>query len=252
LFHVSTSVGDFLLKCDYFTFAGGAVNVQLWCRCELSGYLLTLTFCYCWCRDHSRVSRKAQVMYRLLSPLIKSVRLVMVMVIISGIAVAQFETRASYPTLDSPIGIGVGDFNGDGFLDFAVAAVTNNSEVSVFLGKGYGTFLSPTNYRVGSGPTSMVTGDFNGDGKLDLAIANNGSDSVSVFLGNGDGTFQSSINYNLSEPPSLVLMADFNGDHIPDLAVMSQNTCNCLSILLGNGDGTFQAPTNQPIIYNGT
>jgi len=191
-------------------------------------------------------------MYKLLSPVIASVSLLSLLMLSPEKATAQFETRGSYATLESPAGIATGDFNGDGNLDFAVAAVSNNTQISVFLGDGNGTFQPPTSYQVGSGPISVLTGDFNGDGKLDLAVANNGSNSVSILLGNGDGTFQTSVTYNLPEPPALIALADFNGDHVLDLAAMSQDTCNCLSILLGNGNGTFQAPINQPINYNGT
>ncbi len=57
-----------------------------------------------------------------------------------GTAHAQLETRVSYPTFQSPTSIGVGDFNGDGNPDLAVAAKLNNTEVSIFLGNGDGTF----------------------------------------------------------------------------------------------------------------
>jgi uncharacterized membrane protein len=180
-----------------------------------------------------------------------SVSLVM-MAWLCAAAHAQLETRSSSATLARPASIAVGDFNGDGNLDVAVAAVQDNSQVSVFLGNGDGTFRSPVNYQVGSNPIFVVTADLNGDGKLDLVVANNGSSSVSTLLGNGDGTFQGPTTYDLPEPPALLSLADFNGDGTLDLAVMTQNTCNCLSILLGNGDGTFQPATSQPINYNGT
>jgi FG-GAP-like repeat/Abnormal spindle-like microcephaly-assoc'd, ASPM-SPD-2-Hydin/FG-GAP repeat len=169
-----------------------------------------------------------------------------------SIANAQFETRVTYSTSQGPTSIAVGDFNGDGKLDVAVAAVLSNSQVSVLLGNGDGTFQSPTNYQSGSGPISIAAADLNGDGKLDLAVANEYSNSLSILIGNGDGTFQPAVNYPLLQPPSILLVADFNGDGIPDIAAMTQNTCNCISILLGGGDGTFQPASNQPVNYNGT
>jgi FG-GAP-like repeat/Abnormal spindle-like microcephaly-assoc'd, ASPM-SPD-2-Hydin len=168
------------------------------------------------------------------------------------IAHAQLETRASYATPQGPTSIGVGDFNGDGKLDLAVAASLNNTQVSIFLGNGDGTFQSPVNYEAGNGPTSVAVADFNNDGKLDLAVADAVSATVNVLLGNGDGTFQAATSYNLPEYASLVLVGDFNGDKIPDLAVLdATQACSCVSILLGNGDGTFQAAKNDPVTYNG-
>ena len=149
----------------------------------------------------------------------------------------------------APTSAVVDDFNGDGKLDLAVA---NNSgdNISVFLGKGDGTFQAPVNYGTGANPVSgMITGDLRGNGKLDLVVPNNGGDTVSVLLGNGDGTFQAAVNYSTGPSPTWVAVGDFNRDGKLDLVVADQNcTYNptkcgvgTFSILLGNGDGTFQA-----------
>lgn len=71
---------------------------------------------------------------------------------------------------------GLGDVNGDGHVDLAVA---NNSSdnVSVLLGNGDGTF-NDSAFAVSS-PDSVAVGDFNGDGHPDLAVTNGG---VSVRL----------------------------------------------------------------------
>ena len=67
----------------------------------------------------------------------------------------------------------MGDFNGDGKLDLAVANFVDSS-VSVLLGNGDGTFQVAVDYGTGSQgePLSVAVGDFNADGKLDLAVAN--------------------------------------------------------------------------------
>ncbi len=89
----------------------------------------------------------------------------------------------------------VGDFNGDGKLDLAVANFATN-DVSVLLGNGDGTFQTAMNFGAGTQPESLVTGDFNGDGILDLAVANDSAGNVSMLVGNGDGTFQPAVNYD--------------------------------------------------------
>jgi hypothetical protein len=67
-----------------------------------------------------------------------------------------------------PISVAVGDFNGDGKPDLAVANTSGNN-VSVLLGKGDGTFQAAVNYGAGTESDSVTVGDFNGDGKPDLA-----------------------------------------------------------------------------------
>ena len=80
----------------------------------------------------------------------------------------------------------VGDFNGDGRKDLAVAN-ENTDNVSILLGVGNGTFGAATNFAAGDGPLSVVVGDFNGDGRKDLAVANINTDNVSILLGVGNG-----------------------------------------------------------------
>ena len=137
-----------------------------------------------------------------------------------------------------PDSIAVGDFNGDGKLDLAVASSARGS-VSILLGNGDGTFQAAVEYLAVSNPSSVAVGDFNGDGKLDVVVANSGSNNVSVLLGNGDGTFQNALDFNVGSSPSSVAVGDFNGDGKLDLAV-ANNASGNVSILLGNGDGTFQ------------
>ncbi len=131
--------------------------------------------------------------------------------------------------------VAVGDFNGDGKADLALAV--GGGGLSVLLGNGDGTFQTAVGYDTAA--VSVMVGDFNGDGKADLAVVNVG---VSILLGNGDGTFQSAVNYNAeTSSPASIMVGDFNGDGKADLAVTSGNG---VSVLLGNGDGTFKTAVN--------
>ena len=83
----------------------------------------------------------------------------------------QFQRPTNFAVGNAPRSVAVGDFNGDGKQDLAVAnAISDN--VSILLGDGTGNFSAPTNFAVGNGPLSVAVGDFNGDGKQDLAVAN--------------------------------------------------------------------------------
>jgi probable HAF family extracellular repeat protein len=164
----------------------------------------------------------------------------------------SFQPRADLPTNANPAQIVVGDFNGDGILDMAVAnfGAFAGHTVSVFLGNGNGTFKPKVDYAVSLAPLSVVAADFNGDGKLDLAVANScGSSSpcgrpgsVSMLLGNGDGTFKTHVDYPAGSFPYTIVAGDFNGDGKLDVAVSDLDSSQVM-ILSGAGDGTFSNST---------
>src|SRR6266404_692450 len=138
----------------------------------------------------------------------------------------------------------VGDFNGDGKLDLAVATSGDNT-ISVLVGNGDGTFGPPVNSLTNFFPNSITSGDFNGDGKLDLAVAKGNTNTVAILIGNGDGHFQAPVEYSVGQSPKSVTVGDFNSDGNLDIAVANQNS-NTISVLLGKGDGTFGAAIDYP------
>jgi hypothetical protein len=133
--------------------------------------------------------------------------------------------------------VAVGDFNGDGKADLAVADPTQNV-VEILRGNGDGTFQSNPLILHAPGASSVAVGDFAHNGKIDLAVADSSSNTVSVFLGNGDGTFQNPVNYVVSAGPETVTAFDPGNGQI-DLAVASLDS-NTVSVLQGTGDGTFR------------
>jgi CSLREA domain-containing protein len=154
----------------------------------------------------------------------------------------DFAAATNFSGVNFPILVAVGDFNGDGKQDLAVAN-DGTASVSVFLGDGAGGFSAATNFSVGSFPFSVAAGDFNGDGKQDLATANDGSNNVSVLLGNGAGGFSAATNFAVGSSPVSVAVGDFNGDGKQDL-VAANNGNSSISVLLGDGAGSFAAATN--------
>src|SRR5208282_3636276 len=92
-----------------------------------------------------------------------------------------FQEPATYSVGNEPSAVALGDFNGDGILDMAVANATSNT-ISILLGNGDGTFTAAATLAA-AGPGAVIVADFNGDGKLDLAVSNSGSLTISIYLG---------------------------------------------------------------------
>jgi hypothetical protein len=171
--------------------------------------------------------------------------------------------------------IGVGDFNGDGKLDFVAAGygigndAGNTQGIQVFLGNGDGTFKTGAVQTFGgklqTPPAAVYVGDFNRDGKLDLlvfstnpALPDGSTGPLYELLGNGDGTFQPA-KLLLSSVGSPVV-ADVNRDGHPDIVslltpnigVLGPQTPMQFSIYLGQADGSFLlANTYAPYGYLG-
>jgi hypothetical protein len=143
---------------------------------------------------------------------------------------------------DTPTSLAIADLNRDGTLDLAVSnGGPMSSAVSIWLGKGDGTFAEPADYRTGKRPLVVGFADFNNDERADLLVINGEMDTVTTFLGNGNGTFQVGKESGADAGPVYGLAHDFDGDRIADVAIVNIQS-NDLSILYGKGDGTFWYP----------
>lgn len=166
---------------------------------------------------------------------------------------AQGTTFLKASTLLAGPYVVTGDFNNDGKLDLAVVGSRLDvlNTVTIYLGKGDGSFTPKGSFSSGNYPSSVAAGDFNGDGNLDLVVTAYDSREVHVFLGNGDGTFQPPATYGVGNSPTAVAVGDFNGDGKPDLAVTNGGTSN-VSILLNSGTGTFLPAVNYAVGSEGS
>jgi hypothetical protein len=158
--------------------------------------------------------------------------------------------------LPHPSAVTLGDFNGDGKPDMAVVDAAN-SNVTILLNNGRGTFTEMANYLTGGGqpPLMAVAADVNNDGQLDLvmSLTSTGSQSsFSVLLGNGDGTFQAPLVYSngTGNGSDTIAVADVNGDGKPDVISNTQSWSlnSSFYVSLGNGDGTFNPAIATPAL----
>ena len=140
-----------------------------------------------------------------------------------------------------PSSVVIGDFNGDGRQDLAVAV---GPGISIMFGDGTGNFTSSTSFDAGSRPQSLVAGDFNGDGRQDLALSND-SGTVSVLAGDGAGNFTLTTTLGAGSALRQVTAGEFDGDGKQDLAVANYGSNN-VSILFGFGTGHFTTAFDFP------
>jgi hypothetical protein len=150
-----------------------------------------------------------------------------------------FASQQIYVAGIDPVSMAVGDFNGDGKPDLAIANYGSNT-VSVLLntttpGGATPSFATKQDFGTGSYPYSVSVGDFNGDGRPDLVIAN-GSNTVSVLLNTTNPgavmpSFALQQTFIAGDGPVFVAVGDFNGDGKPDLASANYNS-NTISVLL--------------------
>ena len=159
---------------------------------------------------------------------------------VPGAAAPSFATKQDFATGEAPLFVALGDLNGDGKLDLAVANL-NVSTVSVLLNTtnpGVSTpgFAAKQDVDTGSNPRSVTVGDLNGDGKPDLAVANINSNKVSVLLnttapGGATSSFGAKQDFVTGADPVSVTAGDLNRDGKLDLAVANINS-DTVSVLL--------------------
>jgi hypothetical protein len=112
--------------------------------------------------------------------------------VLSGVTLASAIHLAA---ADGPGPIYVGDFNGDGNMDFIVNGQTGYS-ATVYLGNGGGAFTPLPPNHFDANVRSMLMYDMDGATNLqgnpilDMVVEGN-SGAIEIFKGNGDGTFQS-------------------------------------------------------------
>jgi hypothetical protein len=150
--------------------------------------------------------------------------------------------------------VAVGDFNGDGKPDLAVATQSSYG-LDVLLGNGDGTLQAAKFNPIVSNPTSVAVGDINSDGRLDLVATSvfNGyyggyygyplTGYVNVLLGYGDGNFAASQATSLTLTNTVgAALGDLNSDGRLDVATANIGTNNA-TVLSNAGDWVLPPPT---------
>ena len=177
-----------------------------------------------------------------------------------GISTDTFGPAVNFAFGGTPQSVSVGDLDGDGKPDMAVAIQDSNT-VAVLRNTSSSGALSQESFdRIGdfavdTGPNSVSIGDLDGDGKLDLVTTNTGTDifslnnTVSVLRntsGPDDLTFGDKVDFTVGSGPNSVSIGDLDGDGKPDLVVTNLNffqgtTVSVLRNTSGPDDLTFES-----------
>ncbi len=172
--------------------------------------------------------------------------------VFSGKGDGTFQTPVTYADscsggIGSCNGLAVGDLNGDGKPDLAIAAING---MVVLLNNGTGTFGAATYYPSGIGGAfaggGIAIGDLNGDKKPDIVITNENS-GVIVYLNQGTGTFtvKGAVGTFPVGSTNNVVLADINNNKKLDIIVT--DSLGDVFTLYGKGNGTFTAGPAYPL-----
>jgi hypothetical protein len=146
-----------------------------------------------------------------------------------------------FPCGDAPFAVAIGDLNGDGHMDLAIAdAPTITSEntgrdgLFILLGDGTGRFqpLKGSPFPTGKSPSRIAIGDLNRDGINDVAVTNYNDKTITIFYLGRSGVVRTTT-IPVGTRPDGICIGDFNKDGKNDIAVTNQED-GTLMILTGH------------------
>ncbi|MEW5796694.1 MAG: FG-GAP-like repeat-containing protein [Candidatus Zixiibacteriota bacterium] len=134
-------------------------------------------------------------------------------------------------------GLSVGDFNGDGLDDLAVAALSAG-KVLLATNNGSADFEVWTELTISQYPAGLAADDFDRDGDWDIAIGHWTTGVLTVLVNSGSGVFTSTT-YPVGDFYG-VYSGDLNHDGFTDLACGNSHN-DWFLVLMNDGHGSFDS-----------
>lgn len=146
----------------------------------------------------------------------------------------------------------IGDFDGDGLLDLAVAdafggrvlVLRNATDAG---GNSAGdpaaiAFAPAVAFAAGVSPEPLAVADFDADGRADLVVGNRSDNTIDVRLGGAGGLLGEAATINTAADPASLAVGDFNLDDALDILVGASGgsgaAAGALQVFAGNKDDT--------------
>ena len=160
----------------------------------------------------------------------------------------SFAPRVDLALAGNSEGVAVGDLDGDGRPDLALA--DSSGFISLFRNLctpgniGVSTFGARVDLPAQSGSENVVIGDLDGDGKPELIASAYLPQTMSVYRNLSvpgsltTNSFAAPVDYGLAGRGHTIALADFNGDGKPDIAEVTE-LASALSLFQNIGPGSF-------------
>ncbi len=164
----------------------------------------------------------------------------------------SFAPRVDLPLAGNSESVAVGDLDGDGQPDLAVA--DSSGFISLYRNRGTpgnispGTFDTRVDLPAQSGSLHVVIGDLDGDGRPELITTAYYPQTLSVYRNLSTpgslttNSFAARVDYGLAGRGHTIALADLNGDGKPDVAEVTE-LASALSVFQNLGTGSFTNPS---------